>query len=128
MLKIIDLFDLSHSAAGEWLKGITWPWEALEGITDTILRLGRDPLRKLGPGDRLVGAAVNALAQGVTPVHLVTGIAAGLRFAHAGDPVAQALQARIATEGIEQVASEVTGFDATSPLLAQVIARYAALG
>ena len=40
MLKIIDLFDLSHSAAGEWLKGFTWPWEALEGITDTILRLG----------------------------------------------------------------------------------------
>jgi len=97
-------------------------------LGDTILRLGRDPLRKLSPGDRLTGAAVNALAQGVTPVHLVTGIAAGLRFAHAGDPVAQALQARIGTDGIEKVASEVTGLAARSPLLSQVLARYAALG
>ncbi len=40
MLKIIDLFDLSRSAAGEWLKGFTWPWEALEGISELILRLG----------------------------------------------------------------------------------------
>ncbi len=42
MLKITDLYDLSHSAAGEWLKGFTWPWEALEGITDLILRLGKE--------------------------------------------------------------------------------------
>ncbi len=40
MLKITDLFDLSHSMAGEWLRGFTYPWEALEGITDLILRLG----------------------------------------------------------------------------------------
>ena len=40
-------------------------------LGDTILRLGRDPVRKLAHSDRLVGAALNALAQGVTPVHLV---------------------------------------------------------
>ncbi len=97
-------------------------------LGDTILRLGRDPLRKLSPGDRLAGAAVNALEQGVTPVHLVTGIAAGLHFAHAGDPIAQALQARIAADGIAQVASAVTGFEGSSPLLSRVLARYAALG
>ncbi len=96
-------------------------------LGDTILRLGRDPLRKLSPGDRLAGAAVNALAQGVTPVHLVTGIAAGLRFAHPDDPVAQALQARISADGIEKVASEVTGIASSSPLFAQVMVRYTAL-
>ncbi|HSK68482.1 MAG TPA: UDP-N-acetylglucosamine pyrophosphorylase [Candidatus Limnocylindria bacterium] len=40
MQTILDLFDLSHSAAGEWLKGFTYPWEALEGISSLILRLG----------------------------------------------------------------------------------------
>ena len=40
MLKILDLFDPSHSQAGEWMKQFTYPHEALEGITDLILRLG----------------------------------------------------------------------------------------
>ncbi len=40
MLKITDLYDLSHSLAGEWMKQFTYPWEALEGIPDLILRLG----------------------------------------------------------------------------------------
>ena len=66
-------------------------------LGDTILRLGRDPMRKLAHSDRLVGAALNALAQGVTRVHLVTGIAAGLRFAHPDDPVAQQVQAQLGT-------------------------------
>ena len=68
-------------------------------LGDTILRLGRDPVRKLARSDRLVGAALNALAQGVTPVHLVTGIAAGLRFAHPDDPVAQQVQAQVTGTG-----------------------------
>ena len=42
MLKILDLFDLSHSRAGEWMKQFTYPHEALEGITDLILRLGAE--------------------------------------------------------------------------------------
>jgi len=40
MLKITDLYDLSHSQAGEWMKQFIYPWEALEGISDLILRLG----------------------------------------------------------------------------------------
>lgn len=41
MLKITDLYDLSHSAAGEYLKQFTYPWEALSGISDLILEIGR---------------------------------------------------------------------------------------
>ena len=39
MLKINELFDLSHSMAGEFLAGFTWPWEALPHIKEEILRL-----------------------------------------------------------------------------------------
>ena len=41
MLKIVDLFDLSHSAAGAYLGQFTWPHEALAGISDLILELGK---------------------------------------------------------------------------------------
>ena len=40
MYKIKDLFDLEHSAAGEYLAGFEYPWEALAGISDCILELG----------------------------------------------------------------------------------------
>lgn len=78
-------------------------------LGDTILRLGRDPVRKLAPGDRLAGAAVNALEQSVTPAHLITGLAAGLRFAHPADPIAQELQAKIRMDGIEKTLVDITG-------------------
>ena len=42
MCKIEDLYDLSHTAAAEYLKGFTYPWEALKGIKDLILSLGEN--------------------------------------------------------------------------------------
>lgn len=94
-------------------------------LGDTILRLGRDPVRKLAPGDRLVGAARNALAQGVTPVHLATGIAAALRFDHPDDPVATALQARLRAEGLDAILADVCGIVPAELLHEMVVARYA---
>ena len=40
MLKTSDLFDFSHSLAGQWLSGFEYPWQALSGIKDFILALG----------------------------------------------------------------------------------------
>lgn len=40
-VKIADLFDLNHSLAGDYLKGFTYPWEALKGISDLIISLGQ---------------------------------------------------------------------------------------
>lgn len=39
-VKITDLYDLSHTAASEYLSGYTYPWEALAGIKDLILEIG----------------------------------------------------------------------------------------
>ncbi len=38
---INELYDLTHSLAGEYLKGFTYPWEALAGIKDLILAIGK---------------------------------------------------------------------------------------
>jgi mannitol-1-phosphate 5-dehydrogenase len=47
-------------------------------VRDTIARVGRDPARKLGWNDRLVGAMRLAVAAGVTPKRYATGAAAAL--------------------------------------------------
>lgn len=40
MYTVSDLFDLTHTLAGAYLSGFTWPWEALAGISDLICALG----------------------------------------------------------------------------------------
>ncbi|MCQ2537666.1 MAG: UDP-N-acetylglucosamine pyrophosphorylase [Lachnospiraceae bacterium] len=41
-LKIADLYDLSHTKAADYLKGFEFPWEALSGISDLIIEIGKN--------------------------------------------------------------------------------------
>lgn len=38
--KITELFDLTHTLAAEYLSQFEYPWEALAGISDFIIKLG----------------------------------------------------------------------------------------
>ena len=40
MILTQQLFDMSHSLAGNYLSGFEYPWQALKGIKDLILALG----------------------------------------------------------------------------------------
>ncbi len=40
MYAIKDMYDLDHTIAKEYLGQFTWPWEALDGIKELIVRLG----------------------------------------------------------------------------------------
>lgn len=39
-IRIVDLFDLSHTIAKDYLSGFTYPWEALKGIGEMIINIG----------------------------------------------------------------------------------------
>ena len=54
MLKTCDLYDLTHSLAGDYLSGFDYPWQALKGIKELILTLGP----QLGDGYTEVSPAV----------------------------------------------------------------------
>lgn len=41
MIRITDLFDLEHTIAADYLKGFEYPWEALSGIKQLIIDLGK---------------------------------------------------------------------------------------
>ena len=38
--KITELYDLTHTLAADYLSQFTYPWEALQGISDFIIELG----------------------------------------------------------------------------------------
>ena len=40
-MKISDLYDLNYTVAADYLKGFVYPWEALGGIKDTIIKIGK---------------------------------------------------------------------------------------
>jgi len=80
-------------------------------LGDTCFRLARDPIRKLGPQDRLVGAARLCEETGVEPAAVVQVIAAALRFDSPDDHSAVELQKRIREEGLSLVLRTVCGLE-----------------
>ena len=42
LLKVENMYDLSHTIAADLLAGVEYPWEALPMIKDTILKLGKE--------------------------------------------------------------------------------------
>jgi len=76
-------------------------------LQDPVVRVAREPRRKLGPTDRLVKPAVLALESGVTPTYLATGIAAALLYDYPGDKQATALSRDLKEKGVDRILSEV---------------------
>jgi mannitol-1-phosphate 5-dehydrogenase len=96
-------------------------------LADPVVRLARDPLRKLAPADRLVGAARLAEKHGIVPEGLAWGIAGALAFDSLEDPHAETLQARIAQQGPARILRDVCGIRSDELLGELVLARYAML-
>ena len=42
MYKINELYDLDHTLAKDYLAKFEYPWQALSGIKDLILELGKN--------------------------------------------------------------------------------------
>jgi mannitol-1-phosphate 5-dehydrogenase len=97
---------------------------ANRALRDTNYRLARDPVRKLGPSDRLVGAARVAEGAGLQPEALSLGIAAGYSFDHPDDPIARTLQQRIVREGLEAVLEDVSHIRPDEPLGVLILEGY----
>ncbi len=95
-------------------------------IVDPIERNARDPIRKLGPHDRLVGPATLALETGVRPEALATAIAAALRYHCSKDPAAVRLQEIITRQGVSAALQQICGLAPDSDLGRMVLQRYTA--
>ena len=114
---------LDEGALREYVAAL-WPRLANRALADPVSRLARGVLRKLAPGDRLVGAARVATEAGQAPSHLAWGIAAALAYDAPDDGEAQELQERIESEGVQGVLASVCEIDPKEPLGALVLERY----
>lgn len=93
-------------------------------IRDEVIRVGREPLRKLGQADRLVGPVKMATEFDLGRDHLLKGIAAAFHYDNTADPQSAELQGRIQAEGFGPVVSNVTGFAKDSDDYNKVMTAY----
>jgi len=80
-----------------------------KGLGDRIDRVGGDPLRKLAPGDRLIGAIDLCKEQGIDYSSILSGVSAALRFDVSNDPSASLLQKQVSERGIVGFLKEYCG-------------------
>ncbi len=81
-------------------------------LRDTVVRVGQDPLRKLAPDDRLVGALKRCKSQNTPYNGIIKGIAASLLFFNDNDPSAEILKKRLKEEGIDRFLIDYSGISA----------------
>ena len=93
-------------------------------LGDTVLRVGRDPIRKLAPDDRLTGCARMCLAQDMVPSWLLFGMAAAFRFMPEGDAQSDALQADLKQFGLMECLHRYTGLQMEDPAAIAVHGAY----
>ena len=87
-----------------------------KALGDTVARVGRDPIRKLGHDDRLIGSANLALSYDITPTNVCLGTAAALAFDDFEDPAAVELQLLIHNRGLDHVFETICGISPDSAL------------
>ena len=92
-----------------------------------MLRVGREPIRKLEPGDRLIKPVTTAASYGLPVDHLIFGAAAALRFDCPEDPQSVELQAKIKAEGPAAALEAYSGLKPDDPLSERILVVYRGL-
>jgi mannitol-1-phosphate 5-dehydrogenase len=97
---------------------------AVVEIRDEILRVVRDPIRKLSSRERLVAPALYALHNGLEFKWLARGIASVFRYKNPADSQSVELAALLKTEGCRIVLDKICGIEVGSSLADEIVAIY----
>lgn len=93
---------------------------AVPEMQDEILRVVRDPIRKLSPRERLVAPANLAVEYGLPRQWIVRAIVAALRYHHPDDAQSLVLAKQLAEKGLAATLQAICGIGAESPLAKEI--------
>ena len=96
-------------------------------LADEVLRVGREPIRKLESGDRLIKPLTTTASYGLPVDHLLFGAAAALRFDCPEDPQSVELQKKLRADGPAAALTAYSGLTAENPLTGRILDIYRAL-
>ena len=90
-------------------------------LADTVERVGRQPLRKLGRHERFIGPAAELAERGLPFDALLRAVGAALRFDVPADPQSVELRELLATSSPEEFVRSVTGLDDRHSLTSSLV-------
>ncbi len=93
-----------------------------KALGDQVARIAKDPVRKLGSNDRLIGSGLMCLEQGIEPKHVAFASAAAIRYDHPEDGAAQTVQEIFRARGAMGVLTEVCRLETDGPLAQLILA------
>jgi len=99
---------------------------AIPEMRDQVLRVVRQPLRKLGGQERLIGPARLAPQYGLPRDHIVRGIVAALKYYHPDDLQSVEMRSLIAGDGVKGLLCKVSQLPPGDPLITEVEQAWAA--
>ncbi|MBC5850562.1 mannitol-1-phosphate 5-dehydrogenase [Vibrio metschnikovii] len=110
---------MHHAYIGKILSRFANPY-----LVDEVDRVGRQPLRKLGPNDRLIKPLLGTIEYGTDNTTLLKGIAAALKYTNLNDPQSIELQASLKERGIPKTLAHYSGLKENSVEVQKIEAIY----
>jgi mannitol-1-phosphate 5-dehydrogenase len=89
-------------------------------LVDDVARVGREPLRKLGKGDRLVRPLLGTIDYGLPHGALVRGIVSALCYRNDQDPQAVEMRQAIARDGVEAAVARFCDYTLPAPVISEI--------
>lgn len=86
-------------------------------LRDEVDRVGRQPIRKLSPQDRLIKPLNGTLEYGLPNKHLLKGIAAAFHYENADDPQAVELQQMFKAKGFDETLAHYSELDSEAEVV-----------
>lgn len=122
--EINAIMEAELSVEREGQEELSWKARAKYSdpcIPDQIIRQAKDPIRKLGPEDRLIAPARMALKHGINPKVIIRTIAAAIYYDEKTDESAVRLQELRKTRGISHILKEICGLKEEEELYQRVL-------
>ncbi|MCY9874391.1 mannitol-1-phosphate 5-dehydrogenase [Vibrio barjaei] len=96
-------------------------------LRDEVDRVGRQPIRKLSPQDRLIKPLNGTIEYGLPNSHLIKGIAAAFLYKNDDDPQAVELQAMFAEQGFAKTLAHYSELNVDAEVVTLAHEAYLAL-
>lgn len=120
-------YGFTHESLVEYMETMMFKRFLSPGVADAIVRVSREPIRKLAPNDRIMGPAYLCEEFGLENSHLLRGAACAMLFRNEEDPQAVELQRFIEEKGVDAAITKYTGAEPGSRIFSVIREEYGKL-
>lgn len=107
---LVKRYKMDPEAHEKYIQKIIKRYENIH-IVDDVTRVGREPIRKLSPEDRLIKPLRGCIELGLPFTNLIKGVAAALLYNDPDDVQATLIQKKVSDIGWEGTLREISGLN-----------------